>query len=206
MSTTANPTIEVPDTQEWKDWLAEFLPGQGAWSEEQYLVFTDHSNRLVEFSDGFLEAVPTPTDHHQAILGFLYLALLQFIKPRGGKVRFAALRLRLRPGKYREPDLLLLLSASDPRRQNRFWTGADFVVEVVSADKPERDLIQKRVEYAEAGIQEYWIVNPEDETITVLRLEGATYAEVGRFRRGESAASVLLAGFVVEVAAVFDTV
>jgi Uma2 family endonuclease len=119
MARTINST-RYPSVLEWKDLLEEILPGQGEWSEEQYLVLTEHTNRQVEFTDGFLEALPLPTDRHQAILEFLFLAFLSFIKPRGGKVRFAPLRLRLRPGKFREPDLLLLLSASDPRRQNRY--------------------------------------------------------------------------------------
>ena len=80
---------------------------------------------------------------------------------------FAPLRLRIRPGKYREPDLLLLLAASDPRGQNRFWEGADLALEVVSEDKPERDLVGKRADYAEGKVPEYWIVNPLTETITV---------------------------------------
>jgi Uma2 family endonuclease len=185
--------------------LEEVLPRQGEWSEEQYLVLTDHTNRLVEFTDGFLEVVCMPTDRHQAILEFLFLAFLGFIKPRGGKVRFAPLRLRIRPGKFREPDLLLLLSASDPRRENRFWTGADLALEIVSPERPERDLVRKRSDCAEAHIPEYWIVNPHTETIAVLRLEGDAYAEAGSFRRGGSAASSLLAGFEVDVASLFDT-
>lgn len=185
--------------------LEEILPQQGAWSEEEYLVLTDHSNRLVEFTDGFLEVLPLPTDRHQAILQFLFLAFFNYIKPRGGKVHFSPLRLRIRPRKFREPDLLLLMSAKDPRRQNRFWTGADLALEVVSADKPERDLIDKRTDYAEGGVPEYWIVNPETETINVLRLQGqAYYEEAGVFQRGDSAASMLLPGFSVGVAAVFD--
>jgi Uma2 family endonuclease len=191
MSTTKNP-------------LKAILPQQGHWTEEQYLALTDGSNRLVEYTDGFLEVLPVPTDRHQCILEFLYLAFLAFLKPRGGKVHFAALRLRIRPGKFREPDLLLLLSATDPRRQNRFWTGADLALEVVSPDKPERDLVQKRGDYAEGRVPEYWIVNPETETITVLRLDGDAYVEAGQFRRGDAAASVVLAGFVVDVSAVFD--
>jgi len=63
---------------------------------------------------------------------------------------------------------------------------------------------QKRADYAEARVQEYWIVNPQTESITVLRLEGTAYAEAGQFRRGESATSILLEGFAVEVTAVFD--
>lgn len=204
MSTASSFAPAPSPSPEWKDLLKEILPRQGEWSEAQYLVLTEHTNRLVEFTDGFLEIVPTPTDRHQAILEFLFLAFLALIKPKGGKVRFAPLRLRIRPGKFREPDLLLLLSGGDPRRQNRFWTGADLTLEIVSPEKPERDLVQKRADYVEAQVPEYWIVNPQTETITVLRLQGSAYTEVGQFQRGQSAVSSLLAGFVVDVTAVFE--
>jgi Uma2 family endonuclease len=114
------------------------------------------------------------------------------------------LRLRLRAGQFREPDLLLLLDAKDPRRQNRFWTGADLVLEVVSDDDPERDLVRKRREYALAKIPEYWIVNPLTETIVVFRLKGKKYQQAGQYARGSKAGSPLLPGFSVNVAAVFD--
>ncbi len=87
-------------------------------------------------------------------------------------MRFAPLCVRLRSGKFREPDLLYLVDRDDPRRNNKFWVGADLVMEVVS-DSPqdrERDLVTKRLEYAEAGIAESWIVDPESESITVLTL------------------------------------
>jgi|SRR5215469_15671448 len=188
----------------WKDFLFEVMPRQGTWTDEQYLAITDHTNRLIEFTDGRLEPLPMPTDRHQAILAFLYEALTHFVRPRGGTVRFAPLRLRIRSGKFREPDLLLVRSASDPRRQDRFWTGADLALEVVSPDKPGRDLIDKRGDYAEGGVPEYWIVNPQDETITILALDGGSYCEVGTFRRGQSASSRFLNGFAVDVNAVFE--
>ena len=180
------------------------LPALGCWTDEQYLWLTDHTNRLIEFTDGYLEVLPSPTDHHQSVLGSLLQIFSAFVKPRGGKVLFAPLRLRIRPGKFREPDLLLLRDAKDPRRENRFWRGADLVLEVVSPDKPERDLVTKRGDYAEAGIPEYWIVNPQTETITVLRLEGEAYADHRVFGRRTTATSALLEGFEVEVDLVFD--
>jgi hypothetical protein len=79
-------------------------PPQGCWSEDEYLVLTDHRNRLVEYTDGFLEVLPLPTDKHQSVLKFLFLAFYGFAEPRGGKVHFAPLRLLIRPGKFREPD------------------------------------------------------------------------------------------------------
>lgn len=201
---TVNLKTDLSASREWKKFLGEMLPAQGCWTEEEYLILTDHSNRPVEFTDGYLEPLPTPTDKHQAILKFMFLALFNFVEVRGGKVYFSPLRLRIRPRKFREPDVLLLLSATDPRLQNRFWLGADLALEVVSEDKPERDLVDKRNDYAEAHVPEYWIVNPQTETITVLRLRGEAYEEAGIYRRGESAASVLLPGFTVAVAEVFD--
>jgi Uma2 family endonuclease len=187
-----------------KKLLLDLLPDQGAWTEEDYLWLTDHTQRLVEFTDGFLEVLPTPTDRHQSVLEFMFLMFHAFVTARGGKVHVAALRVHLRPGQFREPDLLLLLDAKDPRRQDRFWLGADLVLEVVSKDNPERDLIQKRHEYARAKIREYWIVNPLTETILVYQSTGTRYRKAGEYARGTQAVSVLLRGFAVNVADVFD--
>jgi Uma2 family endonuclease len=182
----------------------DLLPLQGLWTIEQYLKLTDQTNLLIEFSDGVIEVLPMPTDKHQAISRLLFLALLAFVQRLGGTVFYAPLRVQVRPGKFREPDLLLLLDANDPRRQDAYWFGADLVAEIVSPDRPERDLEEKPVDYAEAGIPEYWIVNPLDETITVLRLTEGVYRPHGIFKRGDLASSALLEGFAVSAAEVFD--
>jgi Uma2 family endonuclease len=179
-------------------------PLQGLWSVEQYLALTNQTNRLIEYTDGVIEALPMPTEKHQAISLFLLLALLAFVRPRGGAVFYAPLRLEVRPGKFREPDLLLLVRGDDPRRQNEYWRGADLVIEIVSPDKPARDTEEKPLDYAEAGIPEYWIVNPLDDTITVLVLTADAYAQHGVFRRGQLATSRLLDGFSVSVDEVME--
>lgn len=177
---------------------------QGSWSEEQYLLLTDATNNLIEFTDGHIEVLPMPTDNHQTILLFLYDLLRTHLLTIGGKVLVSPLRLYINPSKYREPDILLVRNAKDPRRQNRFWYGADLVVEIVSEDDPNRDLVVKRADYAEARIPEYWIVNPLNETITVLVLEDEAYREHGVFGRGTTATSVVLAGFAVDTSTLLD--
>lgn len=204
MATAASPsTIDTPQA-ELDDLVAAVLPLQGQWSPEAYLWLTDFTNRLIEFTDGRVEPLPMPTDEHQSISRFLLFALAAFLGPRGGLVQYAPLRIQVRPRVYREPDLLVLRDARDPRRQNRYWLGADLVLEIVSPDKPERDLVEKRGDYAAAGIPEYWIVDPRAETIIVLRLTDGRYVEYGLFERGARAESATLAGFAVEVGAVFD--
>jgi Uma2 family endonuclease len=172
------------------------------WSEQDYLELA--GNRLVEFSDGTIEVLPMPTELHQLIMMFLCDALRAFVRATdGGTVLVAPFRIRLREGKYREPDVMLMLKANQHRRANDFWDGADLVMEIVSDDDPSRDLKTKRFEYAEARIPEYWIVDPRKSEVTVLRLAGDHYEEHGVFAAGAEAGSSLLNGFAINVADVF---
>ena len=184
--------------------LCQAMPPQGYWSDEQYLWLTDRTRRMVEFTDGRIEELPMPTATHQAIILFLLDVFNAYLRPRGGFVLFAGLRVRIGEGKFREPDVAALRDRSDPRNQDRFWLGADVVVEVVSPDDPGRDLVVKRADYAEAAIPEYWIVDPRVETVTVLTLAGGAYVEHGVFSRGEAATSPLLDGLTLAVTAMFD--
>lgn len=177
---------------------------QGLWTEGQYLRLSEQTNQLIEFTDGVIEVLPIPTDSHQVMLLFLYDLLKAFMHGRGGKMLVAPLRLQIRPGVYREPDILLVLDADDPRRQDAFWIGADLMIEIVSPDRPQRDTAEKPLDYAAAGIPEYWIVNPLDATVSVLNLEGERYSAGAVYRRGDGAQSVVLDGFAVDVAAIFD--
>lgn len=182
--------------------VAHLFPNQGYWSEEEYLAL--EGNYLVEFSDGSVEVLSMPTMKHQLIVAWLYARLTEFVATQTpGHVLFAPFRIRLRDGKYREPDVMLMLAAHAARMQDLFWDGADLVMEVVSKNDPGRDLDVKRVEYAQAGIAEYWIVDPQAATITVLRLDGERYAVHGVFGKGDTASSVLLPGFAMDVDAVF---
>ena len=203
-ATAATPPAARTSQEALNELLRDVLPPQGAWNEAAYLWLTDQSNRLIEITDGCIEELPMPTSTHQAVLLFLYDLFRAYLKPRGGVVMVAALRMRIRAGTFREPDLLLLRDRADRRYQDRYWLGADLVAEVVSPDNPDRDLVEKRADYAAAGIPEYWIVDPRDETVTVLTLRDGAYVEHGEYRRGAAARSLLLAGFTADVDAVFD--
>ena len=192
--------IDEPVSQAQASGLVEEVLPQGRWSDGDYLWLTDRTRRLVELADGYLEILPMPSHGHQRILAFPYPAFRAFLEP-AGEALFAPLRLRIRHGKFREPDLLLVRDARDARSGDRFWTGADAVVEVVS---PDEDLVHKRRDYAEAAVPEYWIVDPGTETITVLELGEDGYVEQGVYGRGERAGSPSLPGFGVDVGRVFD--
>jgi Uma2 family endonuclease len=184
--------------------IAELFPEQGSWTEEQYMLLP--GNRLIEFSDGIVEILPMSSERHQDIAGLLYTLLLNFVTTRHlGKVLFAPFKIRLWPGKVREPDVMFMFAQNAHRRSAQYWEGADLVMEIISPDDPKRDIVEKKEEYAKAGIPEYWLVNPINETITVFVLgQGSSlYQEAGVYSKGDVAVSRLLEGFTVDVTAVF---
>jgi Uma2 family endonuclease len=179
--------------------LATLFPAQGDWTEEEYLALD--TNHLVELAGGCLEVHPVPTLPHQLIVRYLFGLLNAFVEARKlGFVLFAPLPVWLGPRTFREPDVVFLRSER-ARGVKKYPQGADLAMEVVSegAENRQRDLETKPKEYAAARISEYWIVDPEQATITVLTLDGATYREHGVFRIGDVATSVLLPGFAAAV-------
>ena len=198
MSTIASKARPKVGEPSWE--VAYLFPAQGTWTEEEYLALPE--NRLLELSSGFLEVLPMPTTSHQIIIAFLYRALLALTEPRQlGTVLFAGIKVRLWKGKIRQPDVVFMLAKHADRMGEEYWRGADLVMEVVSgtAKDRQRDLKTKVAEYARARIPEYWIIDPREAQITVLRLKGQKYAVHGRYGRGERARAVLLKGFEVEV-------
>ena len=127
----AYPTTKPADAPELTWEIAQLFPAQGHWSEEEYLALD--TNHLIELSHGQLEVLPTPTQSHQLLVIALFELLRNFVREgQLGTVLLAPMRVQLWPGKFREPDILFMRSEHDDRRSDRFWEGADLVMEVVS--------------------------------------------------------------------------
>jgi Uma2 family endonuclease len=206
MSTDAFPTPQHPPVIGQPAWdVALLYPLQGGWSEDDYLSIALNDN-LLEYSDGCVEVLPFPTIEHQLILKFLLTSLDAFVEPRRlGVVLFAPLPVWLVPKEYREPDLIFNFAENHAQRAKPYYEHADLVMEVVSDDKRshQRDYEEKRRDYAVAGIREYWIVDPQENRVTVLGLEANTYVEHFVGGPGSEASSKLLDGFAVSVDAIF---
>ena len=70
----------------------------------------------------------------------------------------------------------------------------DLVVEILSPSTRARDLRQKRDLYERSGVKEYWIVDADEKTLTMLALDGGRYREIGVYREGEFLESPALGG------------
>jgi Uma2 family endonuclease len=185
--------------------IALLYPDQGNWREFDYLDLD--TNQLVELVDGKLEVLPGPTYGHQQIVWFLSESLRDYVSPRGlGGVVFAPMPVRIRDRTFREPEVIYFPKQQRVQSEDKFLRGAGLVIEIVSPDDKshKRDYEEKRGDYSQLRIPEYWIVDPQTERITVFQLKDEQYQVHGEFAPGQQATSLLLSGFAVDVSAVFE--
>ena len=183
--------------------IAELFPAQGEWTERDYFLLPE-TNRIVELSEGRIVMPPHPTYSHQEALKRLFLRLNDFVEKGGlGIVELAPLPVRLWPGKIREPDIFFIAREHLDRIGEKVCGVPDLVVEVVSEGTEHVDRGEKYIEYARAGVREYWIVDPEERSIEIYVLRSGRFELQGRYRPGDRARSELLCGFEVDVEEIF---
>ena len=193
-SSRVSTTIDIGQPA-WR--IALFYPKQGGWTEADYLAL--EGGPLVEFDSGCVEVLDMPTKEHQRIVQLLLILLQQYVSRKEcGEVFVAPLPVRLWPGKFREPDVVFV--GNDRGETDGYPDGADLVMEVVSQglENRRRDIEIKPNEYAQAGIAEYWVIDPENQTVTIHELTGNTY-DPATYDRDAMAKSTRLPGFAVQV-------
>lgn len=128
-----------------------------------------------ELIDGQIYYMSAPSRVHQKILSELHITIGQYIRVKGGscEVYPAPFAVKLFEDDNKtivEPDISVICNPS--KLTDRGCTGApDWIVEIVSPSTSSHDYIRKLNLYADAGVREYWIVNPIDQSVYVYFLE-----------------------------------
>jgi Uma2 family endonuclease len=146
----------------------------GKLSYAEFLSWADEDT-LAEWVDGEVVMTSPASRQHQDIAGFLTSVLRSFVEHNDlGAVLSAPFQMKLEHG--REPDLIFLASEHLDRLQETFLNGpADLVVEIISPESVGRDRGEKFYEYAQGGVPEYWLIDPQTSWAECYRLEHAHY-------------------------------
>lgn len=138
-------------------------------SYEDYLE-TASEKRIVEWVEGEIIEYMPPLLEHQDLAGFIYQLIGAFVAElNSGKAVIAPSEVKLWPdGPSREPDVFFIandrLTGFD---KWRFNGAPDLIVEVVSPGSIREDRVRKFTEYEQAGVREYWLVDPRPNQRTV---------------------------------------
>ena len=180
-------------------------------SFEEYLSYDDGTDNLYELFNGELIAVPPESGINVEIATFL---LIQFASLLGyRRVRGHGLELEVRgEPRNRYPDLIIIREEHIEQLAKRntirlIMAPPLLVIEVVSPGELQRnrDYIAKRSQYQDCGIPEYWIVDPDAQTVLVLELTGKDYTEVGSFSGQEQILSPQFRELSLMAAQIFES-
>ncbi len=177
------------------DWIV-----QRRWSEAEYLELAHSNNWFVELVDERVVLHELASRSHQELAGNLYAALR---RSERGKALFGPYPIRLWSGRIREPGLPFYRSPHAARAGQQVGQPPDLAIEILSPSTRTTDLQDKRAEYARSGIEEYWIVDPVDESLTLHRLVDGRYDEGQRFTRGETVRSAVVADLGLSLEEIF---
>lgn len=148
------------------------LPMQEFYSEEDYYNIPEDTR--AEIIDGRIYYQAAPSRVHQKILSELHITIGQYIKSKGGSCQIypAPFAVKLFGDRTTivEPDISVICDNS--KLTDRGCTGApDWIIEIISPGTASHDYIRKLNLYADAGVHEYWIVDPLEQAVFVYYLE-----------------------------------
>jgi Uma2 family endonuclease len=182
-------------------------PLEGEWTYDDYARLPDDGNRY-EVIRGVLYVTPAPNYKHQFVIMKLGRSFDEFLSERELGVVLTAPFDILLPREIAspvEPDLVVFRSGNVPDWGAKNFAGVpDLVVEVLSPGTRSRDRRVKLRAYEDAGVPEYWLVDPDLRSILVHgRGAGGGFVEQCRGGMGERVTSSVLPGFELEVARLF---
>lgn len=140
----------------------------GEFTIDDYYEIPD--DRRVELINGVFYDMAAPSVEHQLLNGSVYYQLLSYIRKKKGPcvplISPVDVKLDADNKTMVQPDVVVVCDRS--RIQERIVDGGpDFVMEVVSPSSIMRDYVRKAAKYIEAGVREYWIVDPLKKTVLV---------------------------------------
>ena len=174
------------------------------YTYDELVAEMPETNQPHELWDGELIMAPAPFFDHQKTVMRFCRRLDDWVSARHlGEVVISPVDMVLSPHRAVQPDVAFIAQERLAIIQRAIVGPADLVAEVVSLGGRNRDRIEKRDLYEQHGVKEYWIIDPEAQTVEVLALVNGRYELVLRSLPGETASSRLLPGFEVSVGDLF---
>ena len=165
-------------------------------SADAFLALTPDGYRY-ELIDGVVRMSPSASFPHQLIAAEIVIQIGAFLKDHPIGVVATDVDIRFADDRVYRPDVIFLDSGKAARCGDRVTEMPDLIVEVVSPDSRDHDTRVKRTHYAQAGIGEYWVIDPIQEQMTFLQLRAGQFVELTT-QRG-SFESPALPGFQLDL-------
>lgn len=177
-------------------------------SYEEFLEFTENTQRRYEYIDGEVYLLTAPGTMHQKVLGELYILFYNYFRGKKCIPVLAPYDITLKKSPENinvvEPDLVVICDLEENLNQKDRYMGVPvLVVEILSESTHRRDVLKKLDLYMCSGVNEYWIVNPANREITVYFFKNNNIAKNETFKNKETVSSYYFADLKIKLKDIF---
>lgn len=174
---------------------------------EQYRLLPESRDQY-ELFDGKLVMTPSPNVQHQRVIARLCTQLLNYVEAHSlGLLIITPTDTIFDQYTVLQPDMLFVGRERIPEVvKDRIEGAPDLTIEVLSPSTIEKDRRRKLTVYCQFGVQEYWIVDPEAQTIELYTRDGGALRHSRTFSSTEAVQSSLFPGLCLPVASVFELI
>ena len=179
-------------------------------SYEEFMEISEKSTLRMELINGEIHLLSSPNIGHQEILGRLYLLFNEYFNGKKCRVFLAPFDVHLKKKDMKTPDVVQpdLLVACDlennVNEKGRYMGTPDLVVEILSDSTRNKDMIDKLNSYMLSRVEEYWVVDPKQETIIIYSFENNEIDRIRAFEKGSVARSMLFDGLSANIDNLFS--
>lgn len=179
-------------------------------SYEEFMEIYEKSTLRMEFINGEIHLLGSPTIKHQEILGKLHLLFHGFFQGKKCRVFLAPFDVHFNKKNFKEPDVMQpdVLVACDLEgnitEKDRYMGTPTLVVEILSDSTRTKDMIDKLNTYMLSGVAEYWIVDPKQESIAIYSFANHEIDRFKTYERGSNGESTVFAGLSAGIDDLFD--
>jgi prevent-host-death family protein len=177
-------------------------------SYDEFLHLQQRSDERYEYIDGEIYLVASPKTAHQTVITELFGIFYNFFQDTNCTPIVAPYDIELRRTSENinivQPDMMIICDLEEKLNEADYYKGVpSLVVEVLSKSTRRKDLIQKLDLYMSCGVSEYWIVNPDNQEVTVYFFEDQNISNSATYKNSDAAQSFIFTGLSAEIRRIF---
>lgn len=179
-------------------------------SYEEFMEIYSKSNARMEFLNGEIFIMSSPDIDHQSMVGNLHVLFKEFFKGKKCKAFIAPFDVHFKKKDIKDPDvlqpdLIVLCDLEDNINERRRYTGTpSLTLEILSSSTRTRDMVYKLNTFMTSGVSEYWIVDVDNQRITIFDFVDCQIDKMEVYKKGEVARSSYFEGLEADVKLLFD--
>lgn len=181
-------------------------------SYEEFLNITEGNEERYEYIDGEIYLLASPGFTHQNIHANLYEKLILWFSGKKCRVLSAPFDVTLNNEEIKsknvvQPDLLVTCDHHETtNNRDRYMGIPSLVIEILSPETRSRDLVKKLNVYLEGGVNEYWVVDPQNEQVILYSFVDKQLDQMITYKLSETIKSLYFKGLDIAVAYLFKKI